>query len=230
MTTRPQMPFPTSRLALLAAVLATTASMIGCSALQPRQAISPTTPFEESIPATRVPAAPTLDFSGMPSPRPVATVDALSSLQPGDYLLTRTAGGIGILSSDGARLGFLATGAFINPSVSDDLQWIAFMGEDGRLSLVHLPGGILARAADASPDAFPAQWSPDGTSLLAEIADGPTDTSIGIFAVPSLDLAHMVDLDGSQYSPAWSPDGLSIAFVSDHLRFPQGDIFTLAGC
>lgn len=117
-----------------------------------------------------------------------------------------------------------------NPRWSPDGQWILFNGYDeptqtSQVFRIHPNGTGIERLTDASlPNAFGADWSPDGTRIVyvRQFVDNVCCTNPR-WAI-TMDLASRTEtvvvdsstgFDGSQ--AAWSPDGKTIVFLGSHL-------------
>lgn len=131
-----------------------------------------------------------------------------------------------VMDADGRnqrRLTSEAAGA-LAPRWSPDGARIAFTsGADGNrdLYLMNATGGTIQRVTTgAHLTRDPAAWSPDGSRIAVQIADGK-DYNIGIVRLgntpgrPAL-IANSSGYDGSF---TWSPDGNYLAFISDRDGF-----------
>ena len=106
----------------------------------------------------------------------------------------------GAWSPDGSRVAFLS-GSF---------------GE-GSILVVNVDGtGGESHVGDM--EAYPAEWSPDGTRLVFEAVQG------GIYSVKP-DGSGLIAIADEGSSPAWSPDGSRIAFFRD--RGGNADIYVM---
>jgi TolB protein len=106
-------------------------------------------------------------------------------------LLSDTVAGypFGVWSPDGSHVAFLS-GSF---------------GE-GALLVINVDGSEESRVIEK--EAYPPEWSPDGTKLVFEAVEG------GIYSVGA-DGSGLRRLTLAGSGPTWSPDGSRIAFFSD---------------
>lgn len=95
----------------------------------------------------------------------------------------------GAWSPDGSRVAFLSGSS----------------GE-GALLVINADGSGESHVTDV--EAYPPEWSPDGTTLVFEAVEG------GIYSVEA-DGSGLTRLSLGGSGPAWSPDGSRIAFFSD---------------
>lgn len=106
-------------------------------------------------------------------------------------LLTETVAGhpFGAWSPDGSRVAFLS-GSF---------------GE-GTVLVISADGSGESHVTDI--EAYPPDWSPDGTKLIFEAVEG------GIYSVEA-DGSALTEIADEGSGPMWSPDGTRIVFFSD---------------
>jgi Tol biopolymer transport system component len=114
--------------------------------------------------------------------------------------------------------------AVLAPRWSPDGALIAFTsGPDGNrdLYLMNATGGTVQRLTKGTHlTRDPAAWSPDGSRIAVQIADGK-DYNVGIVRPGNAPRAPLLVASSPAYdgSFTWSPDGKHLAFISDRDGF-----------
>ena len=106
-----------------------------------------------------------------------------------------------------------ATGLDTTPAWSPDGRRIAVVGEDVRIRLRPLEGGL--RETVLPLDGNEPDWSPDGTRLAFQSNRESELLRIYVVRADGSGLRQLTTDKGEASEPAWAPDGGSIAFVSD---------------
>ena len=86
------------------------------------------------------------------------------------------------------------------------------------LYVMDLESGTLSRLSQPEgKNTVPYDWTPDGSSILADARDTVDRSQADIWEIPLNGLSRQITfLSGRQVKPSISPDGLKIVFTSDH--------------
>ena len=90
-------------------------------------------------------------------------------------------------------------------------EWIAFITQDGVITLVH-PDGSDRHDLDGDGTALNPSWSPDGTKLAYEAAGVHGWGDIYVADADGTHVREVTRSPGYESAPSWSPDGSRIVF------------------